>query len=252
MRYFILFALVFIATFLELKAQVLNDWIVTKNYDTIHCNITLVNDQNIFYQYQSKKKVKNDNILKSMVIDYKATKAKILEPARKFDSIVFLGYDFSHFKIIDPKRKNQDIVKFINIWTDYINETVDTATLSDWLNTKVNFNQTESIKLNNSLNRFLLASETAHKLSSDSIPAIISRLNIDSSAGNIALIVIYEAFSDENKTISGYYVLFDTNTKEILKSKYLSTYFFMNYNRVREWGYAMRQGLLEFSRQINL
>jgi hypothetical protein len=43
---------------LNLKGQEFTDKIFKLDGDTIHCKITLVNDQNIFYQYKKEDQLK--------------------------------------------------------------------------------------------------------------------------------------------------------------------------------------------------
>lgn len=56
----------------EIFGQDFNDLIITKQHDTIKCKITLVNDQNIFYDYKAKKnKIKSEFISLEHVSSFK-------------------------------------------------------------------------------------------------------------------------------------------------------------------------------------
>lgn len=73
-----------------LFAQNYNDKIITLKGDTIRCEITLVNSENIFYSMVFKRDIQNENMpltqIKNWIID-KNSKALVLQKAQ-FDSIV--------------------------------------------------------------------------------------------------------------------------------------------------------------------
>jgi len=73
--------LIFLLLFIEFSslAQTFNDTIFTKTNDTILCQITLVNDQNIFYQYKKKRRTKAANIPLDQVLSYSSENPKLLE-----------------------------------------------------------------------------------------------------------------------------------------------------------------------------
>ncbi len=76
-----------------LFAQNYNDKIITLKGDTIHCEITLVNSENIFYTMVFKKDIRNEYMpltqIKNWIID-KNSKALLLQKAQ-FDSIAHQG-----------------------------------------------------------------------------------------------------------------------------------------------------------------
>jgi len=69
----IIFIFIFLFT-LGAFGQDLPDLIVTKEHDSIQCNITFVNNQNIFYEYKNKRRIKSDYISRELVLDFKSTK----------------------------------------------------------------------------------------------------------------------------------------------------------------------------------
>ena len=54
--------------------QDFDDLIITKKHDSILCNITFVNDQNIFYEYKKKRKTKTDHISRDLILNFNSTK----------------------------------------------------------------------------------------------------------------------------------------------------------------------------------
>ena len=67
----------------NLFGQSLNDLIVTKNQDSIRCKITLVNDDNIFYQYKKKRNIKTDYISRELVLDFQGSNLDLITVKRK-------------------------------------------------------------------------------------------------------------------------------------------------------------------------
>lgn len=65
--------LIFLFT-LNAFGQDFDDLIITKKHDSIVCNITFVNDQNIFYEYKKKRKTKADYISRDLVLDFNSAK----------------------------------------------------------------------------------------------------------------------------------------------------------------------------------
>lgn len=234
----------------ELKSQDFKDWIVDFNSDTIDCNITLINEQNIFYEFLEKKKIKSDYISRKSIIDYSSSTTKEIKKRHSLEKVIFYGYDFERFKMRDVKRINQNIQGFLNIWIDYMNENIDAYELRRLLEVDVIFNQNGINELNNELNSFNLVTQNKYTLSRDSIPFIIKNLPVNSSKKEIGLVVVYECFSDIDETVSAYYVLFDTQTREILQINYSASHLHLSYNRVIHWAYAMRQGLSEFAKEF--
>jgi hypothetical protein len=64
---------------IHLKAQSFNDTIFTKTSDTIICQITMVNNHNIFYQYPKKRRTKAGNISRDLVLSYSSSNPKLVE-----------------------------------------------------------------------------------------------------------------------------------------------------------------------------
>lgn len=60
-------------------AQSFNDTIFTKINDTILCQITMVNDHNIFFNFKKKKKIKSNYISREQVLSYESSNQKTLK-----------------------------------------------------------------------------------------------------------------------------------------------------------------------------
>jgi hypothetical protein len=60
-------------------AQTFNDTIFTKTSDTIICQITMVNNHNIFYQYPKKRRTKATHISQELVLFYQSNNPQLLK-----------------------------------------------------------------------------------------------------------------------------------------------------------------------------
>lgn len=120
---------------LSVFGQSLPDLIVTKEYDSILCNITFVNDQNIFYEYKKKRRIKDDHISRALVLDFQSTKLdeisfKMLE-SRVFKNcdtcenfVVLLSDDTIYYNIAIHRFEQTKHIMYIshlrpNSSTDY-------------------------------------------------------------------------------------------------------------------------------------
>ena len=133
--------------------------------------------------------------------------------------VYFYGYDFTHFKLIEPKRNGQDaemkgfIFELIQMLNDknkekeferYIQkDTVIFAqeTVND-LNTK--------IKQENILNAFIKPT-----FSKDTLQNIINQYDTKGKTG-IGFVEVMECFYKQKKETSIWYVFFDIATKQII------------------------------------
>lgn len=228
---------------LNLKGQELTDRIFTKDGDTINCKITLVNDQNIFYQYKKRRSIKADVISLNDVDDF-YPKSKVLSNEKTIsEPIVYYGIDFSKFKINDFKRRNQNIQAFIYIWLENVNEFLILENhLSELLKADQVFcDQIYTLSKIDSLNSHNMVSSVDSKLDKDCIADIIDNIIINENY-EIGFIIVMENFSEPNKSISGYFIYFENKTKEILQiNNFEQSGLIYSFNRVSHWGDAMRQ-----------
>ncbi len=152
--------------------------------------------------------------------------------------IVFYGYDYTHFKLADPKRIGQNIKNFIFRWNVYCNDRVNEKTLSKWLKkNKVIINQDPTINLNKRLNSDNLGSKKKNILSKDSIQNCINNYSISEKEG-LGFVIIYECYDNYSETVSAYYTFFDIATKIVLHCDYFASKDSKSYNRVKDWGAA--------------
>lgn len=70
----VLLSLIMAFISLGVIAQNLQDTIITKTGDTIKCEITFMNDDNIFYKYKQKRKLRSKHISKKNVYHYSSSK----------------------------------------------------------------------------------------------------------------------------------------------------------------------------------
>lgn len=233
-----------------LRSQNYSDWVLIEKDDTIACKITLINEYNVFYEFKDGKKVKNKISSKLDLIDYLSNTQEKIEIHQNIDSILFYGYDFSNFKIIDEKRTKQDIVSFIMIWTEQMELSLKPEDVQSWMNIgSFNYNLDYINNSNLDLNSRRLVTKKEYSIHPDSVQSIINKYPTNNS-NSLGFTIIYEYFSNYYKTISAYYVFFDTRSKKILQIDQYKSKSNYSYNRVKEWGFAMFEGFKNYSRQL--
>jgi len=152
--------------------------------------------------------------------------------------LIFYGYDYTHFKLSDPKRIGQNIKNFVFVWIDFCNEPVGRK-LSKWfLKDKITINQTPTIEINMKLNNDELGAMSRSFLSKDSIQDYINKYKIQEKEG-IGFVIIFECFDIQTKTVSAYYTFFDIASKKVLLSDYFISRDGNRYNYVRDWANAV-------------
>lgn len=67
--------------------------------------------------------------------------------------IIFYGYDYTHFRLADAKRMDQDIKKYVFVWIGFCQEHITEKKLPSWLDKdKVTFNFDPTLAMNKKLN----------------------------------------------------------------------------------------------------
>lgn len=163
---------------------------------------------------------------------------KTSQEARVFNAkeFVFYGYDYTHFKIADAKRLDEDLKKFVFEWIGFCSEHVTEKKLQSWLDKdKVSFDYEPTLSLNKQLKTDDLGTITKHTFPGDSIPNMVRRYITKEKEG-IGLAIQMECFDNSKKRVSAYFTFFDIATKEVLMSDYLSSRDGNSYNRVSDWG----------------
>lgn len=100
-----IFILLLIITGNLMIGQELPDQIITKSGDTLNCKITLVNDQNIFYDFKKKKTKKHSYISLKEVVSYSwiSNSPEYIDPDKK----EFYAYDSTHCWIMGIRATQQ-------------------------------------------------------------------------------------------------------------------------------------------------
>ena len=162
---------------------------------------------------------------------------------------VFYGYDYTHFRLSDPKRIGQNIKNFVFVWIDFCNGPVNEKDLSKWfLKDKVTIDQEQTIAMNMKLDNDILGSVSRFTLPKDSIQYYVSKYNIQEKEG-IGFVIIFECFDKQTKTVSAYYTFFDIATKQVLLSDYFVSRDGNRYNYVRDWANAVIIALKKYAKE---
>lgn len=129
--------------------------------------------------------------------------------------IIFYGYDFSHFKLNEPKRLyDNNIKKLIPGWIGFLNEHTNEIDLQKrFKKSKVTFDFDYTLAKVDSLDETKLVSVMKHTISKDSIQSYISNYNIKQKEG-IGFVVILESFEKINDKCYAYFVFFRHRNKK--------------------------------------
>ncbi len=162
--------------------------------------------------------------------------------------MVFYGYDYSHFQLVDGKRMTQDIKKFIFGWNDFLDVKLNKRVLASlFRKDRVTINQEPTDEKNRPLRSSELVSTARTIISKDSIQSYLSNYNFREKDG-LGFVVIFENFEKESKSISGYFVFFDIATKKVIKADYFNSFDRNGYNRVNDWAIATVIAMKKYSK----
>lgn len=139
--------------------------------------------------------------------------------------IIFFGYDYSHFKLTEPKRYLEgEIKKNIPFWIDYLYTKEDETFLKRKMNKdKIIFDLKYTTDVYHSLSDNNLVSLNNHTIEIDSIQSIINNYRAVEKEG-IGLTIIVECFNKEKVSTSAYFTFFDISTKKVLMTTHYTTY----------------------------
>lgn len=131
--------------------------------------------------------------------------------------ITFVGYDFTHFKLIDKNQKNTDLHQYVVGWQRFAYRFMPYKKLANWLHVeRVKYKTAYVESVNYELDGWSLVTEDKYSLPEDSVKKIIDRYNLKDTSG-IALAVIVESFEKKTENCSMYFTFFDLKTKKIIK-----------------------------------
>ncbi len=132
--------------------------------------------------------------------------------------ITFYGYDYSHFKLVEGKRMNENIIGYASSWIEYMNDEMDEKKLTRKFNkNKVNFEFDYTINLLYNLDNKKMVSPIKYSIPPDSIQGIINNYKLNEKEG-VGFVVIVECFEKKKESASAYFTFFDIATKKILMS----------------------------------
>ena len=176
------------------------------------------------------------------LIGISSTKEEATSEKEVYDTreIVFYGYDYTHFRLADVKRLDEDLKKHVFYWIGFCQDRITEKKLRSVLDKeKVTFNFDPTLAVNKKLNSDDLGAITKVTISKDSIQSYINEYELSEKEG-VGFVVILECFDNAGKRTSGYFTFFDIATKQVLKSDYVSSREgILSYNRVSDWGSAV-------------
>ena len=142
-----------------------------------------------------------------------------LKQISSIDNFYFYGFDISKTKVTDPKRGGQDLSNYMHQLVGEMALVIDEKRMTKWF--KV---QNVTYKLNGTYhaNKPVKSEDLFYpnympdmSINRDSVALMIGKYTIQEASG-IGFVVIYEYFSRERKSVSGYGCFFDIKTREII------------------------------------
>ena len=167
--------------------------------------------------------------------------------------IIFFGYDFSHFKLADPKRLSfsnykdpvgvkeepaSNIKVYVSAWIGYLLNRMDENYFARKLKTsKVVFDFDYTFQIVKRLNDSNLVSLTRSTIPKDSIQSIVNTYQLKQKEG-IGFTIIVECFDKSKERSTAYFTFFDIATKKVLMSDYFGTNHADGIGLTNHWGYG--------------
>ena len=162
---------------------------------------------------------------------------KTIADISKSKEIIFYGYDFGHFKLVDPKKFNDGRIKdYLPVWVSYVMKRMDEKYFARKLKKKnVIFDFEYTGKIIQDKDELDLASLTKHIIPADSIQSIISNYQINQKEG-IGFTVIVESFVKSQNEVSAYFTFFDIATRQVILADHFSTKSATGLGLTKFWG----------------
>lgn len=153
-------------------------------------------------------------------------------------SLVFLGYDLSHAKILDRKRIGMQSDQTLAAIHKHLRKTLSEQKIKDLVpvkNVRLNYNPTDLI--NSKTDSTNVITTGKQLISADSIQAFVDRYQVVTFNGPAA-VVIFEYFGRKTKTTSAYLVLIDMPSKKVTRIEHIKSVDGNSYRKLSDWNYA--------------
>ncbi len=170
------------------------------------------------------------------------------------NKVYYYGYDFTHFKLVEPKRieEGKAIKNVIYEWIGYWNEKLTERNYRNFLKKDtVVFTQDAVNSLNTKINaENIVAKEfdafKPHIILKDSLQSIVNQYQIKETNG-IGFVSIMECFYRDKKETSVWFVFFDIKTKNILDAFEVKDYDADGYGLIKYWGVGYAYAINKYS-----
>lgn len=167
------------------------------------------------------------------------------------DEIVFYGYDFSNFTLVDPRKLNDDrVTEYLPAWVDFLNKEINEDYLARKLRKKrVVFDFEYTTKVIRDLNPLEMVTLYRKEIHKDSIQSIVRLYHMNQKEG-IGLSVIVECFNKNEDKASAYFILFDIATKAIISTDRIVTKNPSGIGLTSHWGSALTSSFKFYLKQV--
>lgn len=167
---------------------------------------------------------------------FSQTSAETEQDVYNAKELTFYGYDFSHLKLTETKRLNDDMTAQIFSWIGFCQENITDEKLTGWFRKqKVVSNINPTVAAAKKINGNDVVSFVKNTISKDSIQHYLNAFEFAEKSG-IGFIVFLENFHKPSKTTTGYFTFFDIATKKILLNDYFSGKEVDGYGLTNYWG----------------
>jgi hypothetical protein len=168
--------------------------------------------------------------------------------------IVFFGYDFSNFKLVDPKSvgniqlkdpvkikevSKNPIKQYISSWVGYLLDRMGEKYFAKHLKTsKVIFDFDYTFEKIKNLSDSNIIGLSKTNIPKDSIQSIINDYQVKQKEG-IGFAIIVECFNKSKESTSAYFTFFDIASKKVIMTDYFITSHADGIGLTNHWGYGL-------------
>jgi hypothetical protein len=178
-----------------------------------------------------------------------AVKSQVDKSVFEAKKLYFYGYDFSHFKFVEPAiRESSQIKDHINGWTTFVATAITDKkfkTFFDVGEATLNWDIGQSKSKSASVNDIMGVSKST--LPKDSIDVWVSAYNFPDKEGIGMLVFVDCLYKPKNISVTTY-VFFDLSDKKVLGKETFEDNEADGYGLVRFWGEGLENNIAKYAR----
>ena len=169
------------------------------------------------------------------------------EVIKKAETIYFYGYDFSNFKLVNPKKANDVLIQYANGLSGYLVKKLPPIDFGANMNKKIIYNFDESNRINRSIPAYNFGSfHMPEPLSKDTCIVMIQKYNLQEEKG-VGLIIFMEYADKYSESTRIRPVYFDIKSRDIIYSQPLIAENAKGAGFTRHWGKSFLKSMIILS-----